>query len=209
MRRRHSWLCSLARTGALGLGLGALLALAPGVFGGLGAASASVLRGLTLNEMVGRADHALVGVVESQEARLVGEHVVTETRIRCTDALLGVPKGTVFTVRHLGGTAGEIGQIVYGEAHFTVGEEVVLLAEKRGSAYYAVGMAQGAMHVTTDDKTGTRRVAVDLGGAELDAASLTPAAAAPTAVDQDGRPLADVVTLIKGLLAQKTQKAGR
>src|SRR5262249_42942165 len=116
-----------------------------------GTASASVLQKLSLAELAGRADRALVGTVEEGKPQLLGgNYIVTDVRIRCTRELLGVPQGSVFTVRHLGGEVGELGQRVYGEASYRVGEEVLVLAEERSGAFYAVGMAQGALHIERD-----------------------------------------------------------
>jgi hypothetical protein len=160
-------------------------------------AAASVLVKLSLKDLAGRADHALVGTVEAVTPRLVGgNHIVTDVRIRCTRELLGVPVGTVFTVRHLGGEVGELGQRVFGEASYRVGEEVLVLAEERAGSYYAVGMAQGALHIERDVQSGERRVHVDLAGAELQG----PAAAAPSV---NGTNVETVIGQLQSLLADK------
>ena len=160
-------------------------------------AAASVLVKLSLKDLAGRADHALVGTVEAVTPRLIGgNHIVTDVRIRCTRELLGVPVGTVFTVRHLGGEVGELGQRVFGEASYRVGEEVLVLAEERAGAFYAVGMAQGALHIERDAASGERRVHVDLSGAELQGA----AAAEPTA---NGANVETVIGQLQSLLAGK------
>jgi hypothetical protein len=161
-------------------------------------ATASVLARLSLADLAGRADRALVGTVEDVRSRFLGDggYIVTDVRIRCTRELLGVPAGSVLTVRHLGGEVGELGQKVFGEASYRVGEEVLVLAEERSAAFYAVGMAQGALHIERDASTGERRVRVELSGAELQG----PATAAPTA---NGVNVETVVGQLQSLLAAK------
>lgn len=173
---------------------------------GLRPAPASVLTKLSLGELAGRADRALVGTVEEVRSRFIGDgsYIVTEVRIRCTRELLGVPAGTVFTVTHLGGEVGEIGQKVFGEASYQVGQEVLLLAEERAGAFYAVGMAQGALHVEREPRSGERRVRVELAGAELQGPGA--ASAEPTA---NGANLETVVAQLQPLLAARSAARAR
>lgn len=178
-------------------------------------APASVLTKLSLGEMAGRADRALVGTVEEVRSRLLGDggYIVTEVRIRCTRELLGVPSGTVFTVTHLGGEVGEIGQKVFGEASYQVGQEVLVLAEERGGAFFAVGMAQGALHIEREPHSGERRVHVELAGAELQGPSaaspvspVSPVSVEPTA---NGASLEAVLAQLQPLLAAKAAQRAR
>lgn len=161
-------------------------------------ASASVIARLSLADSAGRADRALVGTVEDVHSLALGDggYIVTDVRIRCTRELLGVPVGSVFTVRHLGGEVGELGQKVFGEASYRVGEEVLVLAEERSAAFYAVGMAQGALHIEREATTGERRVRVELAGAELQG----PATTEPT---PNGTNVETVIGQLQSLLAAK------
>lgn len=137
--------------------------------GGVGStARASVLTKLSLADMTARAEHVFWGRVERLESKFVNGHdgvIITEVQIRCQRSIRGAKEGSLVTVRHLGGTVGELGQKVFGEASYQVGEEVVLLAEMREGSLYAVGMAQGKLHI--DRSMGSPRVQVDLGGADL------------------------------------------
>lgn len=147
--------------------------------------SATVMTKLSLEDMTARADQVLMGRVEQVSSRMLPGHdglIVTEVQIRCTRSIRGTKEGALVQVRHLGGTVGELGQKVFGEASYQVGEDVVLLAESREGALYAVGMAQGKLHI--DRSSGSPRVRVDLGGAEL---------IAPTG--QDANPTAQGVAL--------------
>ncbi|MCS6914579.1 MAG: hypothetical protein RMK29_09625 [Myxococcales bacterium] len=128
---------------------------------------ASVLLPLSTAQLVARAERIVVGTVVGQESHWVdgGSAIVTDVRIRVTRAVLGAQEGEIITVRRLGGTVGEIGMRVFGEASFRDGEEVLLFAERRGGAYYSVGMTQGTLHIT--QQGGRRMAQMALGGAEI------------------------------------------
>jgi len=159
-------------------------------------AEASVLTKLTLSDMTGRAEQVMVGRVERVDSKFAPGYdglIITEVQIRCQRSIRGAKEGTLITVRHLGGAVGELGQKVFGEASYQVGEEVVLLAELREGSLYSVGMAQGKLHI--DRSTGTPRVQVDLGGAELLAP--TGSDAVPTA---QGVPLETLISQLNDLV---------
>ena len=173
-------------------------------------AQASIVTKLSLSDMTVRAEQIMVGTVEEVRSRYADDArttIITEVRIRCARSLYGAKAGEVITVRALGGVVGEIGQRVFGEASYRAGEEVLILAEERSGAYYAVGMAQGALHI--DRQSGEPRVHVDLSGAELvppgsSAATVSSASVTPTA---DGVALEAVVGQLQRLIAQN--KAAR
>jgi hypothetical protein len=182
----------IGRAGAV---LGVALALSGPV------ASATTLAALDLPTLSSGADRVLLGTVERVESHYLSEgsaYIVTDVTIRCERELLGVPVGSRFVVRHLGGVVGELGQRVHGEASYRTGEQVLLFAKERGGAFYAMGMAQGAMHVFTDPQ-GIARVDVALDQAELVAPS---GQAVPTV---SGRPLEDVLSSVRLLLARRAQ----
>jgi hypothetical protein len=193
----------IART--LGV-LGALVTLgsletAPGI--GSGVAHASSLSAMSLQALSANADRIVVGTVEKSEAHFVSSnsrYIVTDVTVRSERNLLGVPEGSRFVVRHLGGVVGELGQRVFGEASYRVGEQVLLFAAERQGSFYALGMAQGALHVYRDS-AGTARVETQLAGAELvsaNGAPLAPAAAAAT-----GRSLDEVIAEVRSYVAQR------
>lgn len=100
------------------------------------------------------ADVILVGTVESTEAHFASranDLIVTDVTVDCELGILGLPSGSRFVVRHLGGEVGAVGQRVFGEASFHPGERLVLFAVKRGGAYWALGMSQGVWPVRRDD----------------------------------------------------------
>lgn len=188
-----------AALSGLALGLVLLSSVAPR------SASATVLAQLSLSDMAARSAHVLVGTVEQVRPQLLpGQGViVTEVTVRCTRSLRGVREGQVLTVRHLGGTVNGIGQRVFGEASYRVGEEVLLLAEERSGSYYAVGMAQGALHI--DRSSGAPRVRVQLEGAEL----LAPSGQVVAQPQTEGAPLERVVAELEALLARTPAPGGK
>lgn len=166
-----------------------LLAHAPG-------ARASVLVPVSAEEMVARAERVVVGTVEGQQSRwadLGHTVIVTDVRVRVTRGMRGAKDGEVITVRHLGGTVDEIGMRVYGEARYAAGEEVLLFLERRGAAYFSVGMTQGKLHITPADDKNPRRVHADLQGAELLQSGRPVAPTGP-------RPLDDVLREVSALI---------
>lgn len=194
--RRSSRLLGRCAGYAAALGLGLCLGLSP--------ASATTLLALDLPTLSTGADRVLVGTVEKVDAHYLGDgqsYIVTDVTIRCERELLGVPAGARFVVRHLGGSVGELGQRVHGEASYRVGEQVLLFASQRGEAYYAMGMAQGAMHVYRDSR-GVARVDVQLGEGELVGPSGQPVAAGPS-----GRTLEEVLSQVRSLLDARAAAA--
>jgi hypothetical protein len=99
------------------------------------------------------ADAILVGTVESTQSHFASSAnrtIVTDVTVRSEVGIFGVPSGSRFVVRHLGGEVGGVGQRVFGEASFHPGERLLLFAVQRGSAYWALGMSQGVWPVRRD-----------------------------------------------------------
>lgn len=166
-------------------------------------AAATTLVAMDLPTLTQGADRVLLGTVEKVESHYLAEgssYIVTDVTIRCERELLGVPAGSRFTVRHLGGVVGELGQRVHGEASYRVGEQVLLFAKERGGAFFSMGMAQGAMHVFSDSR-GVLRVDVALDQAEL----IAPAGQAIPS--ESGRPLDDVLSAVRSLLAERARQS--
>src|SRR6185436_3718004 len=114
-------------------------------------AAASLLVPLDTAQLVARAERIVVGTVVGQKSHWTddGATIVTDVRVRVTGAMLGAREGEIITVRRLGGTVKDVGMRVFGEASYSDGEEVLLFAERRGDAYFSVGMTQGTLHVTS------------------------------------------------------------
>jgi hypothetical protein len=165
-------------------------------------AAASSLVRMDLAALSSTADRILFGTVLKIESHYLtpdSHYIVTDVTVRSERNLLGVPEGSQFVVRHLGGEVGKLGQRVYGEASYRVGEQVLLFAALRQGAYYAVGMAQGALHVYRDN-VGVPRVQAHLGKAELLGAQSIAAA--------QGHALEDVITKVQAYLDGRVRKQG-
>jgi len=163
------------------------------------AARASSLYPLSLETLSTQADRILVGTVEKSEAHFISSgsrYIVTDVTVRSDRNVLGVPAGSRFVVRHLGGVVGDLGQRVFGEASYRVGEQVLLFASERQGAFYALGMAQGALHVYRDS-SGISRVETQLAGAEI--VGVAPAAAAAS----NGHSLDEVLTQVQAYVARR------
>jgi hypothetical protein len=130
------------------------------------AAKGSVTVRMDVDALGTWADAILVGTVESTEAHFASpanRTIVTDVTIRADAGIFGVPDGSRFVVRHLGGEVGAVGQRVFGEASFHPGERLLLFAVERHGANWALGMSQGVWPVTRDDAG--REVVVEPTGA--------------------------------------------
>ncbi|HWE30278.1 MAG TPA: hypothetical protein VHB97_19865 [Polyangia bacterium] len=129
------------------------------------AAHATVLVPLDTKALTERAERVVLGTVESQVARWTDDHqaIYTDVTIRVARVYKGAVKpGERVVVRREGGALDGVGMRVFGAANFTVGEEVVVFVETRGSAAYTVGMTQGKLRVTVGSD-GAKQVAAALG----------------------------------------------
>jgi hypothetical protein len=129
-------------------------------------AAATVMVPLDTQGLTARADRVVLGIVEAQESRWSPDHSVifTEAKVRVTRSYKGAAQpGDVILVRREGGSAGGIGMRVSGAAEFTVGEELLVFLERRGTTTWTVGMSQGKLAVTTGSD-GDKRVAPNLAG---------------------------------------------
>ncbi len=123
---------------------GALLAAAP--------ARGSVVRVLSLEELVARSAAIAVVTVESTRASWVDGRIVTDATLVVEDGLWGAESGDRLAVRTLGGEVDELGQRVFGEPRFLPGERYLVFlepaaAEDRLDLLRPIGMSQGALPV--------------------------------------------------------------
>src|SRR4051812_20754051 len=143
------------------------------------AAWATTMIALDLPALSRSAETIVHGTVTKVEAHLSrdGRRVSTQIDVEVKEAMKGEP-GRAVTVIQPGGEVGDIGQLVSGTAHYTVGEEVVLFLERHGPNFRTVGMAQGKYRVerSTDGKA-----AFAMPEPEGDAMLVDPATHAPVA----------------------------
>lgn len=121
-----------------------------------------------------------------------GMRIRTRATVSVEETLRGEPSREV-AVDRWGGTVGDIGQVVLGEAALAAGERVLLFLEPAGAgAWRTVGLAQGCWRATTDADGVTRvsrtaaRLTLRVPGAAAGQELLVPDRGAPA------RPYAEV-----------------
>jgi hypothetical protein len=138
--------------------------------GGGKTAAASSTAPLDLEALAVSSEVIVLGRVEASDSHVIApgsRYIVTDVTIATEQRLLGESEPDRFVVRYLGGEVGKLGQRVFGEASYRVGERVVLFAVRRQGAFYALGMSQGVLHVH-DDAGGVARVGAGAASRRLD-----------------------------------------
>ncbi len=119
------------------------------------AASATLIRGMTLEALSGASGHIVYGraLESSSHWETLGGHrrIVTDTRVRVDDTIAKSKPDSEVLVRTLGGTIGDLAALVFGEAMLALDEPCVLfLVERPEGIHRVVGMAQGHYPVLPD-----------------------------------------------------------
>jgi Matrixin len=152
------------RKGRRRVGLGALTLLA-GALVSESSAQASVSVSIGFEDLLKRASAAVVVVPIEQSSVWEAGRIATYTHLRVERLLAGQLPSEVW-VRTLGGGVGRIGQIVEGEASFSVGITSLVFVHPRGDG--TLGVVEGAQGqfplVTTQ---GVLRLTASRGGALL------------------------------------------
>lgn len=136
------------------------------------AAEASIARAVTVGELVYRSRHVLVGTSMDAFCRWerIGKRsrIVTYSVVRVERPLDGRPPDTSeVMVRTLGGTVGDLGQIVHGEAVVALGAKAALFLHDVAPDVLAVtGMAQGYYPIERDHE-GVERLRAAVSDLEL------------------------------------------
>jgi hypothetical protein len=121
-------------------------------------AGASTFRPIPLATMVDQSSLVIVGTPISRDTHwaMTGTtaRVVTDVTVEVAWTLRGNDStGQDIVIRTLGGTVGDLGQIVYGEARLVLGQSCLLfLMVGRDGAYHVFGMAQGQYPLQSDDE---------------------------------------------------------
>ncbi len=109
-------------------------------------AAAAVSMVVSLDELVVSSSYVVVAKASERQSLWEdtpsGRRIVTYTRLDVERAVVGEP-GTSVWVRTLGGTVGDVGQWVSGEAVIKPGERSLLFLHKASSAVVVTAMAQG------------------------------------------------------------------
>lgn len=142
-----------------------------------GRASATTARAISLPDLVGLSQYALVATPTDAYSRweTVGNshRIVTYIRVDVTHPIDGrPPPDTSLMIRTLGGRVGDIGQLVHGEARLELGTPTVVFLTPAGDGVLGVtAMAQGHYPLS-----------FDVGGI----ARLNPSPNMPTLIQVDG-----------------------
>lgn len=135
-------------------GLGASCA----TFFGARPADAGAAIPISLPELVHRSQHAVVATAREGSATWehtpTGKRIVTYSRIEVQQPLDGrSPEDSHLFVRTLGGTVGDVGQLVHGEAELIRNEPAVFfLHPSLQGTYGLTAMAQGHFRLTPDER---------------------------------------------------------
>ncbi len=176
--------------------------------GWAGNAQATVMRRLSLETMVGRADHIVVGEVVAQRA-FYGPRgrIYTESTLRVEQTVQGKATKTV-KVLSLGGTVGRIGMRVSGAVSLRKGQRVLAFTEARSRGRYIVGMRQGLFHIT-QDSAGEPVVRRSLAGLTFARPAVARPAVAKPAVTKAAPPSLDRVLRLSSFVEAIKQTAAR
>jgi hypothetical protein len=109
---------------------------------------AAVFAPMTLDELLERSDHVVLGEVISSEAILDEDRgrISTHHRVAVKETLKGVAVAEVLVVT-LGGETPDLGQIVPGAANLPVGTELLLCLRRGTTGHVVTGMSQGVFRV--------------------------------------------------------------
>ncbi|HEY3593297.1 MAG TPA: hypothetical protein VGL13_05470 [Polyangiaceae bacterium] len=171
---------------------------------GVPTAAASTFVELTVADLVSGSMYVVCGTPQdrmsvwedSDGAR--GRRIVSYTRVRVDQVVDGAPAAEIW-VRTLGGTVGDLGQRVEGEAVLAPGQPALMfLAARQDGTHSVVGMSQG--HFPLEAAVGepmkvsasrvSARLVPRLGNAPL---------VAPARLDLPGRTVDEVRTLVASL----------
>lgn len=121
-------------------------------------AHATLVRGLSLEELAGQSRRILVGRALDATSHWVTlggrRRIVTDTRLRVEDVVAKEkPEDSEILVRTLGGTVGDVGALVHGEAELAYDEPcMVFLRVSSDGVHRVTGMAQGHYPIFPDAK---------------------------------------------------------
>jgi hypothetical protein len=169
-------------------------------------AHAATLLALSLPELVSASDQIVVAraVAQSSRYRSDGQRViVTDVELRVIESLKGNTKpGATLVSTQLGGSVGNLGLNVPGEASFPMDRSVIVFLERsqKGNELRVVGMSQGVLPIV-DDAQGAQVLPASGDGQLLERDSdgkLRPGQKAIRAP----RPLRDALTEIRRLVVE-------
>jgi len=133
-----------------------LLTIILGLFGWANFSSASTFRAIPLSRLVKQSDLVVVATPIAFECRWAtigaSQRLVTDFTLEVHWTLRGADiAGEDIVVRTLGGSWGNLGQIVHGEARLAIGQTSLLfLKRSRDSSLHVLGWGQGHYPLSID-----------------------------------------------------------
>jgi hypothetical protein len=160
------------------------------------AAQATTARAVSLPDLVRRSTRIARATSLDSFARTEdiggGRHIVTYSRLRIDDSIQGASGDSEILVRTLGGTLGDLGEIVHGEAQLALNETcVVFLTRDPDGVELVTAMAQGHYPLAVD-RAGTPRLSLSRNMPHLVGGTLSAAA------QLTGKPFSEARALILG-----------
>ncbi len=120
-----------------------------------------------LTRLVSNADVIVVAdVVDTEAAQGESGRVYTTITFRTQETLKGQP-GKTFSIRQVGGTAGDLSTFVPGMPHFEPKQQVFLFVSDFDTRPVITGLSQGRFEVVSDPDDETRLVVPRLQGVHL------------------------------------------
>jgi len=133
-----------------------LLTIILGLFGWVNFSSASTFRAIPLSRLVKQSDLVVVATPIAFECRWVtvgaSQRLVTDFTLEVNWTLRGADiTGEDIVVRTLGGSWGNLGQIVHGEAQLAIGQTSLLFLKRTSdSSLHVFGWGQGHYPLSID-----------------------------------------------------------
>lgn len=133
-----------------------------------GSAHATLLRGLSLDNLCQRSGVIVRGKVVARGAAWKGGRIYTRITVQVSGSLRGKYRvGQTVSFWRLGGRVGRYAQIVQGTPTFAQGDRVLVFLNRRGKHLFVTGMVQGRFSIRRAAAAGTATVTQSLTGARL------------------------------------------
>lgn len=142
--------------------LGSVILLLPGT------AQATLLRGLSLDNLCRRSELIVRGKVVARATAWKGSRIYTRVTLRVTGSLRSTHRiGQTVSFWRLGGRVGRHAQIVRGAPTFQQGDHVLVFLTRRKDHLFVTGMVQGRFSIRSATTSRLSTVTQALVGARL------------------------------------------
>jgi hypothetical protein len=181
----------------------ASLAFALGLALAAAHAHAATVLALDLAGLVRASDYVVLAHATAERSRYRDDLIVTDVTLRVAQSLRGdIKAGGTLTATHLGGSVGDIGLSVPGEATFAIGQSAVVFLRRtpQSNDLSVVGMSQGVLPIVGDK--GDERVLPSGHDAELVTRNADGKLVTTQGALQQARPLRELLAELTRLISQ-------